>query len=449
MDLNYPFNCLNIDNWEVSSVLNEFGKRVFKNGDEGKLPEFLVGLEVERERIDGDGQISQFPYPKNIGDQQTNPWITNDFMQTMAEVVTPVANTSRQALRYLEQLSNILRCGLAESEYLWPLSMPPALPANRTQVDIAHAKPEKRDYFFTWLKSHPLEEATPCGLHVNLGINPTLASALSVEEKNQLYISIAQGFLHYRFVLTYLFGASPLAEKNYFLHHEGPKKLVRSIRQSKHGFGTKFDGDFTDVEHYSQRILEGVKNGQLLAEHDFHSPVRLRGPKSVAQLPSQGADYIELRMLDLNPWASVGLSSDELDLMRLMAAYFLATTRDKFDLQISNQFNEEVALESPLSISHYQDQIQEFLVQLDDFAATIQSGQETYELLDRLQKIVAHPEMTTSGRLVSHVQNCSLRKFAVNQAVKFQERSQKAANVYQGFKSGQKLTSQELKAILK
>lgn len=429
-------------------MLSEFGKRVFQNHQEGKLTEFLVGLEVERERIDGDGQISPFPYPKHIGDQQTNPWITNDFMQTMAEVVTPVAGNSRQALRYLEQLSNTLRRGLSAGEYLWPLSMPPKLPKDRSQVDIAHATATKRDYFFTWLKSHPLEEATPCGLHVNLGINPSLAAKLTIDDRNQLYIRMAQGFLKYRFVLTYLFGASPIAEANYFLHGEGPSKPVRSIRQSKYGFGTKFDGNFTNVQHYSQRILDGVRSGQLLAEHDFHSPVRLRGTKSVAQLPTQGARYIELRMLDLNPWASVGISSDELDLIRLMAAYFLATTDTNFDLQTSNINNEEVALESPLAISNYQDQIQEFLVDLADFAAKIQAGQETYDLLNRLQEIVAHPKLTINGRLVGNIKNDSLRKFAIHQAVKYQERSENAVNVYQGFKPGQKLSTEQLKKIL-
>ena len=430
-------------------VWNQFGQKVLADGNEGKLSEFLVGLEVERERIDGDGQVSHFPYPRNIGDQQTNPWITNDFMQTMAEVVTPVAATSRQALRYLEQLSNVLRRGLSESEYLWPLSMPPELPRDRSQVDIAHANASKRKYFYTWIKSHPLEEATPCGLHVNLGINPQLASQLSVNEQNQLYIQLAQGFLRYRFVLTYLFGASPLAEANYFLHGEGPDALVRSIRQSKYGFGTKFDGDFSDVAHYSQRILDGVQSGQLLAEHDFHSPVRLRGTKTVADLPSQGVRYIELRMLDLNPWSSVGISSDELDFIRLMAAYFLATEGKPLDLKASNVSNEKVALESPLSVCGYQDQIQEFLVTLADFAAQIQAGQETYDLLDRLQVLVAHPELTINGRLAAEVSDHSLRRFAVSQAVKFQERSRQAVNVYQGFQKGKSLSTAELKKILK
>ncbi|MBC8743443.1 hypothetical protein H5W18_02085 [Lactobacillus sp. Marseille-P7033] len=250
-------------------MLSEFGQKIINQNRAHLLVNFLIGLEVERQRIDSHGHISSFPYPQNIGDQQTNPWITNDFMETMTEVVTPVAATPEDSLSYLEKISNVLRRNLHDNEYLWPLSMPPELPLDRNQVDVAHANDEKRNYFFTWLKSHELQEATPCGIHVNLGLNPQLTKELTVAEKNQLYIILAQGFLRYRFMLTYFFGASPLAERNYFLNNQGPQKLVRSIRQSTYGFGTKYDGDFSDIEHYQQQILAGIRDKKLLAEHIF------------------------------------------------------------------------------------------------------------------------------------------------------------------------------------
>lgn len=267
-------------------MISKLGKEIAERGLSSLLLTPRVGLEVERQRIDKNGKISKFPYPNNIGDQQTNQWITNDFMQTMSEVVTPVADGWSQALNYLEKMSNILRAGLADGEYLWPLSMPPALPLDRSQVDVAHASEEKRRYFFTWLKIHPLEEATPCGFHINIGFNSNMVAklGLSQQEQNDLYLQIAQGFLRYRFVFTYLFGASPLAEQNYFISQEGPDHLVRSIRQSHWGFGTKFDGDFSSLENYVRRIHDGVESGVLLAEHDFHSPVRLRGQGNAADL---------------------------------------------------------------------------------------------------------------------------------------------------------------------
>lgn len=431
-------------------MISDLGKELDKRGLINLLVSPKIGLEVERQRIDGDGNISKFPYPHNIGDQQTNQWITNDFMQTMSEVVTPVAHSTSKALRYLEKLSNILRAGLADGEYLWPLSMPPALPLDRSQVDVAHANHEKRKYFFTWLKHHPLEEATPCGFHINIGFNRELLAqvGLSVQEQNDLYLHIAQEFLRYRFVFTYLFGASPIAEKNYFLNQEGPKHAVRSIRQSHWGFGTKFDGDFTSVENYVRRIHEGVDSGILLAEHDFHSPVRLRGTGNAAQLLTEGISHLEVRMLDLDPWSSVGISSDALSLTVLLAAFFAVEESDPFDLAKANQQNEQVALEVPGTVTKYCKEIRQLLNRLRSFIAQVQLGENYYALLERIETMVDDPSLTVNGRLVKQIQDNSLVNFGVKQALAFQSRSQQALNVYAGFGKDNTLTADQLRDIL-
>ncbi len=60
--------------------------------------------------------------------------------------------------------------------------------------------------------------------------------------------------MRYRWLITYLFGASPIAEKNYFENDFKLEHPVRSIRQSSLGFGTKFASDYTSVQAYVDRI---------------------------------------------------------------------------------------------------------------------------------------------------------------------------------------------------
>lgn len=307
-------------------VLSKLGKKLIISGYGSQTVNFTIGLEVERHRISDSGAISTFPYPKNIGDQKNNKWITNDFMETMSEVVTPPAKASSQALTYLTKISNILRQGLSEKELLWPLSMPPKLPKDRNKIDIAHTTDEKREYFTSWVRlhKHNIQTATPTGAHINISINNDLINKflLDKEEINYLYLKMAQGFVKYRFLLTYLFGASPVAEKNYFLNtNESPSDLVRSIRQSKYGFGTKFNGDYSSIENYSRSITNGINQGYLLAEHDFHGPVRFKGTDQVLKLSKQGVSYLELRMLDLDPWSSIGINEDELNMIKLMGLF--------------------------------------------------------------------------------------------------------------------------------
>lgn len=127
---------------------------------------------------------------------------------------------------------------------MWPLSMPPILPRDRSQVPIAKAGPEKEKYFQEWLKRHSISEGTPSGAHINLSINPGLVKVVfesfpdrfkdEVATRNYLYQIITQGFVRYRWLLTYLFGASPIAEQNFFENGATPlKHPVRCIRQSR------------------------------------------------------------------------------------------------------------------------------------------------------------------------------------------------------------------------
>lgn len=72
-------------------MFSKVGQLIFEQGAVAKTSNFKMGLEIEMQRVDDTGQLSQEPYPAAIGDEKTNPWITNDYLETMSEVVTPAA----------------------------------------------------------------------------------------------------------------------------------------------------------------------------------------------------------------------------------------------------------------------------------------------------------------------------------------------------------------------
>lgn len=127
-------------------MFSRIGQTIYENEAVAKTSDFTVGLEIEMQRIDGSGQLSQEPYPAGIGDEQTNPWITNDFLETMSETVTPSAKHSLDAIHYLYRLNNCLRSALAPGEMLWPLSMPPRLPKDKRTLVLAKMGPKKEAY---------------------------------------------------------------------------------------------------------------------------------------------------------------------------------------------------------------------------------------------------------------------------------------------------------------
>ena len=105
-------------------MFSKIGQLIFDNEAVAKTSDFTIGLEIEMQRVDDTGHLSQEPYPSAIGDEKTNPWITNDFLETMSEVVTPAASHALDAMHYLYAINNVLRSALAPGELLWPLSMP-------------------------------------------------------------------------------------------------------------------------------------------------------------------------------------------------------------------------------------------------------------------------------------------------------------------------------------
>lgn len=60
-------------------MFSEIGQLIFDNEAVAKTSDFTMGLEIEMQRVDENGNFSQEPYPAGAGNEQTNPWITNDF----------------------------------------------------------------------------------------------------------------------------------------------------------------------------------------------------------------------------------------------------------------------------------------------------------------------------------------------------------------------------------
>lgn len=444
-------------------MFSRIGQTIYENEAVAKTSDFTVGLEIEMQRIDGSGQLSQEPYPAGIGDERTNPWITNDFLETMSETVTPSAKHSLDAIHYLYRLNNCLRSALAPGEMLWPLSMPPRLPKDKRTLVLAKMGPKKEAYLQEWAKRHGYSQGTPCGAHISLGIDQHVielvlekfCSQFADERavRNYLYTVVAQGFVRYRWLLTYLFGASPVAEKGYFEKGAELARPVRSIRQSRYGFGTKFTGDYRSLAAYVDRIEEGVKQGILTSDYEFHGPVRFKGHPDLKKLANNGVEYLELRMLDLDPSSAVGIRTGTLRFVRLLASYFImhpAMREGEVEslLARADAMNMAIAEESPTAPSQYQSTALAMIRHLEHYASQIQLGPEYLEVLDDLEERIVNPANTPSARLLAYVKDGSLEEYALRRARRYQQAALGMLHPFRGFEEGRVYTADELRAAL-
>ena len=155
-----------------------------------------------------------------------------------------------------------------------------------------------------------------------------------------------------------------------------------------------------------------MESGRLLNDHDFHAPVRLRGETGINKLTKDGINHIELRMLDLDPWSKDGIGPDAINIIRLMAAYFVMYEEDTFDLNYYNQLNEEVSLSAPLDKLHIS-KIWNFIYLLQDFVHKMKVGQIYDDVLNRFRSQLKDGQKTVSARLMNEIKNNSLSNFAL------------------------------------
>ncbi|MEJ6400818.1 glutamate--cysteine ligase [Nicoliella lavandulae] len=423
-----------------------------------------MGIEIERMRTDYDGKMSMTPHPTGAGSPFKNPWITKDYLESMTEVVTPIDDVSH-TLKYDYELTNVLRQALRKDELLWPLSMPAELPKHKDKSLLAVEPPEKQRYFESICERYGITRGAPCGVHINLsvseaGLNELLKTSDSAFTdiktlRNHAYSMIARGFIKYRWLLTYLFGASPVAQANYFDQGKGPNNPIRSIRQSHFGFITSFDVDYSDVNRYADRILEALKNGEIAGTAEFHGSVRFRGNNNLELLKQNGARYLELRMFDLDPRVDVAVQNTTLQLVSLLVNYFLFSDVEPFaddavaELRTADAMNERVALERPDQVCEYQDQARQLIHRLRDFVNYLALGPEYIELLNLINQAIDDPNLTINGFLNHKIKNGTLLDYGLSQANQFQQDALMNPHHFNGFKKNEgHLSAEELKREL-
>ena len=186
------------------------------------------GLERENLRVTADGRLAQTAHPSQLGSRNFHPTIQTDFSEQQLELITPIAHSTKEARRLLGAISDVAGRSIDQSERLWPLSMPPQL----TEEEIVIARLEndyERHYREGLAEKYGKKLQAISGIHYNIELGKDLVTALfqvsshhSLKDfKNDLYLKLARNFLRFRWILTYLYGAAPLAEAGFYSQEIG------------------------------------------------------------------------------------------------------------------------------------------------------------------------------------------------------------------------------------
>ena len=378
------------------------------------------GIEKESQRVDLSGNLAKTDHPKSISIRDDHPYIQRDFSETQMELITPVTETLEELFDYLAAIHDVAYRSMGDNEMLWPLSMPPQLPEKDEDIVIAKLESARNVRYRQSLShSYGRRKQMICGVHFNFEFGDELIQALfnlqsEIKDyrhfKAEIYLKVTRNYLHYRWFVTYFYGASPSSEKNLFEDYS-LNKAVRSIRNSKYGYTNSEDVQvsYSSIQNYLSDLSLMVKRGLLSEEKEFYSPVRFRGGHHISDLEDHGIHYIELRNIDLNPFETNGVSYEQAEFLHLFLLYLLwkdeGNNCDQW-VKMGDHYNDAVALEHPLEHTQFEIDAKKIIDEMEHLVEILDlSISDT--LFVQLREMLMDPSKTLAGRLYQESEKSS------------------------------------------
>ncbi len=299
------------------------------------------GIEKESLRIDASANFAHTPHPFPDHTQ-----IVRDFSENQLEVNTGVNPDIPSVMQELTHWEQVVEQRLKEStprEYLWKFSNPPYI-KNEEDIPVAQFtgilsdKTKYRNYLSEVYGKYKM---TFSGIHVNYSYGEDLIRASyeairkdgksegrSLDEyRDQCYLNLAANLLNNGWLITLLLSASPLLDASFLNQGEQGTDFLgmASVRCSDLGYWNHFVPilSYESVKEYTDNIRGYIEEGLISSQTELYYPVRLKskGENSLDEMDKTGVNHIEMRNIDINPYAYVGLDERDLQLIHLLLVY--------------------------------------------------------------------------------------------------------------------------------
>ncbi len=440
------------------------------------------GLEKENTRVDKEGKLALTPHP--FGNKMENPYIKTDFSESQIEMITPVFETIDEAYHFLETIHDIVTLELKD-EYLWPSSNPPSLPKDE-DIPIAFMNdPVEDNYRSKLAEKYGRKRQLMCGIHYNFSFDEAFLrrwqAELNVQHdfqtfKNDVYLKVARNLLRYRWLLIYLTGASPVFDKSYigkcvelgepFVEESYSFPNMNSLRNSCCGYRNEkpLYVSFDSIEDYVRDLQSLVQAKELLSVREFYSPVRMKSAKGkdlLQALLQNGIDYLELRMIDLNPLYKNGISKETMQFIHLFLIFMLL----KHDEPFGEEEQKEAALNHDILIQEgikgrfsgvgdhsvtLQEKALAFTEEMENMVRVLMpEGHPFMSLIERKKQKIQNPDLSFAAIVKSEIQQSSYLSYHMNKAKQYAEESRANGYQFAGYEDLELSTQLLLKAAIK
>ena len=316
------------------------------------------GIEKESLRAQPSGALALTPHPLALGSALTHPSITTDFSESQVELVTGVHSNVEAAMDELTRIHQFTYQSMQAvgDEMLWVSSMPCGLPTDETipvaRFGSSNVGRAKSVYRLGLSHRYGRRMQTISGIHYNWSF-PGVTS--------EQYFGLIRNFRRQAFLLLYLFGASPavcstfVAGRQHELQQLSASTMYMpcgtSLRMGRLGYQSDAQSSlavsYNSLEGYAASLQEaltrpyaayqkvGIQNpggdynqlgtSLLQIENEFYGTIRPKrvifpGERPLHALRERGVEYIEVRLMDLDPFEPVGITPQT---MRFLDVFLL------------------------------------------------------------------------------------------------------------------------------
>ena len=339
------------------------------------LRDIRRGIEKESLRITPQGALAKTPHPQALGSALTHPHITTDYSEALLEFITPATTGVSTPLEFLDRVHRYSYSQLGD-ELLWVNSMPCRV-EHDDDVPVAYYGTSnigrmKHIYRLGLGHRYGRRMQTIAGIHYNFSWPKSFWEIHQQAEGNQQplqdyissrYFDLLRNFHRYSWLLVYLFGASPavcasfLKGRDHQLLKRFDNSLFRpgatSLRMSDLGYQNNAQSSlhisYNDIDSYVRTLNHAIHTPEpsyeeigvcvdgeyrqlnaniLQIENEYYSSIRpkrtiLKGERPTQALQRAGVEYIEVRVLDLDPFEPVGINEDTMRFIDLFASFCL------------------------------------------------------------------------------------------------------------------------------
>ncbi len=439
------------------------------------------GIEREALRVNGDSRLASTAHPTSLGSPLTHSWITTDYAEALMEFITPVGTEAEQTLGILTDIHRHVYRHLGE-EILWSVSMPCTI---ETEDDIELARygnsnvGKMKTIYRRGLKNRygSMMQAI-AGVHYNFSMPDSfwpVWQQLKGDRQplqdfiSESYLGLVRNFLRLGWLVPYLFGASPAVDSSFLKHgrstlpletlgrasHYLPK--ATSLRMSELGYNAQeqeklalsynslieFVSGLRQAASQPNPMFEkiGVKRhgeyqqlnvNTLQEEGELYASIRPKrvtktGEKLSDALQSRGVEYVEVRSLDVNPYAATGIDLEQVHFLDVFLTYCLLQDSPGLSRleQRTAQYNmnrvatrgREVSLtlvdgENPRSLESWAEAIFCDLAKVASLLDKADQGEKFQAALYCQHQKLTHPSLTPSAMMV---EDMAEQKMEVNE----------------------------------